>query len=48
MGKEFKTTLLLAFEQEETYLSKLMDMLEKLPKRNRRLSPGYFWEVVEL
>ncbi|XP_025789402.1 kinase suppressor of Ras 2 [Puma concolor] len=38
-----------AFEQEERpTFTKLMDMLEKLPKRNRRLShPGHFWKSAE-
>ncbi|OWK13886.1 hypothetical protein Celaphus_00000301, partial [Cervus elaphus hippelaphus] len=48
MGKEISDILLFcwAFEQEERpTFTKLMDMLEKLPKRNRRLShPGHFWK----
>ncbi|NWS10909.1 KSR2 Kinase, partial [Pachyramphus minor] len=38
-----------AYEQEERpTFTKLMDMLEKLPKRNRRLShPGHFWKSAE-
>ncbi|XP_008845670.1 kinase suppressor of Ras 2 isoform X2 [Nannospalax galili] len=52
MGKEISDILLFcwAFEQEERpTFSKLMDMLEKLPKRNRRLShPGHFWKSAEL
>ncbi|XP_062814796.1 kinase suppressor of Ras 2 isoform X3 [Anolis carolinensis] len=52
MGKEISDILLFcwAYEQDErpTFL-KLMEMLEKLPKRNRRLShPGHFWKSAEL
>ncbi|XP_045056430.1 kinase suppressor of Ras 2 isoform X2 [Desmodus rotundus] len=51
MGKEISDILLFcwAFEQEERpSFTKLMDMLEKLPKRNRRLShPGHFWKSAE-
>ncbi|XP_060641451.2 kinase suppressor of Ras 2 isoform X2 [Anolis sagrei] len=52
MGKEISDILLFcwAYEQAErpTFL-KLMEMLEKLPKRNRRLShPGHFWKSAEL
>lgn len=38
-----------AYEQEERpTFTKLMEMLEKLPKRNRRLShPGHFWKSAE-
>ena len=38
-----------AFKQEERpSFSKLVDLLEKLPKRNRRLShPGHFWKSAE-
>lgn len=38
-----------AYDQEERpTFTKLMDMLEKLPKRNRRLShPGHFWKSAE-
>ncbi|XP_044845517.1 kinase suppressor of Ras 2 isoform X2 [Mauremys mutica] len=51
MGKEISDILLFcwAYEQEErpTFI-KLMEMLEKLPKRNRRLShPGHFWKSAE-
>ncbi|XP_069849633.1 kinase suppressor of Ras 2 isoform X1 [Dipodomys merriami] len=52
LGKEISDILLFcwAFEQEERpTFTKLMDMLEKLPKRNRRLShPGHFWKSAEL
>ncbi|XP_061788459.1 kinase suppressor of Ras 2-like isoform X2 [Nerophis lumbriciformis] len=52
MGKEILDILLLcwAFQQEERpTFSKLVDLLEKLPKRNRRLShPGHFWKSAEL
>ncbi|XP_041079701.1 LOW QUALITY PROTEIN: kinase suppressor of Ras 2-like [Polyodon spathula] len=52
MGKEISDILIFcwAFEQEERLsFSKLMEMLEKLPKRNRRLShPGHFWKSAEL
>ncbi|NXO01024.1 KSR2 Kinase, partial [Rhinopomastus cyanomelas] len=51
MGKEISDILLFcwAYEQEERpSFTKLMDMLEKLPKRNRRLShPGHFWKSAE-
>ncbi|ELK37417.1 Kinase suppressor of Ras 2 [Myotis davidii] len=51
VGKEISDILLFcwAFEQEERpTFTKLMDMLEKLPKRNRRLShPGHFWKSAE-
>nr|XP_056715760.1 kinase suppressor of Ras 2 isoform X1 [Euleptes europaea] len=52
MGKEISDILIFcwAYEQEErpTFI-KLMEMLEKLPKRNRRLShPGHFWKSAEL
>ncbi|XP_006865527.1 PREDICTED: kinase suppressor of Ras 2 [Chrysochloris asiatica] len=51
MGKEISDILLFcwAFEQEERpTFTKLMDMLERLPKRNRRLShPGHFWKSAE-
>ncbi|XP_067377074.1 kinase suppressor of Ras 2 isoform X5 [Channa argus] len=52
MGKEISDILLLcwAFKQDERpSFSKLVDLLEKLPKRNRRLShPGHFWKSAEL
>ncbi|XP_073481763.1 kinase suppressor of Ras 2 isoform X1 [Aquarana catesbeiana] len=52
MGKEISDILLFcwAYEQEERpSFTKLMEMLEKLPKRNRRLShPGHFWKSAEL
>ncbi|XP_053135252.1 kinase suppressor of Ras 2 isoform X3 [Hemicordylus capensis] len=51
MGKEISDILLFcwAHEQEERpTFTKLMEMLEKLPKRNRRLShPGHFWKSAE-
>ncbi|KAJ8415336.1 hypothetical protein AAFF_G00423160 [Aldrovandia affinis] len=51
MGKEISDILLFcwAFEQEERpSFSKLVELLEKLPKRNRRLShPGHFWKSAE-
>ncbi|XP_039767122.1 kinase suppressor of Ras 2 [Ornithorhynchus anatinus] len=51
MGKEISDILLFcwAFEQEERpTFTKLMEMLDKLPKRNRRLShPGHFWKSAE-
>ncbi|XP_061321754.1 kinase suppressor of Ras 2 isoform X2 [Pezoporus flaviventris] len=51
MGKEISDILLFcwAYDQEERpTFTKLMDMLEKLPKRNRRLShPGHFWKSAE-
>lgn len=47
----FQDILLLcwAFKPEERpSFSKLVDLLEKLPKRNRRLShPGHFWKSAE-
>ncbi|KAE8635348.1 hypothetical protein XENTR_v10002590 [Xenopus tropicalis] len=52
MGKEISDILMFCwvFEQEERpTFTKLMEMLEKLPKRNRRLShPGHFWKSAEL
>ncbi|XP_015816024.3 kinase suppressor of Ras 2 isoform X3 [Nothobranchius furzeri] len=52
MGKEILDILLTcwAYKQEERpTFSKLVDLLEKLPKRNRRLShPGHFWKSAEL
>ncbi|XP_077417398.1 kinase suppressor of Ras 2 isoform X4 [Vanacampus margaritifer] len=51
MGKEILDILLLcwALEQDERpSFSKLVELLEKLPKRNRRLShPGHFWKSAE-
>ncbi|KAL4636086.1 kinase suppressor of Ras 2 isoform X1 [Arapaima gigas] len=51
MGKEISDILLFcwAFEQDERpSFSKLVELLEKLPKRNRRLShPGHFWKSAE-
>ncbi|KAM3826203.1 kinase suppressor of Ras 2 [Vipera latastei] len=51
MAKEISDILLFcwAYEQEERpTFTKLMEMLEKLPKRNRRLShPGHFWKSAE-
>uniref|UniRef100_A0A8D0ANB4 non-specific serine/threonine protein kinase n=1 Tax=Sander lucioperca TaxID=283035 RepID=A0A8D0ANB4_SANLU len=51
MGKEISDILLLcwAYKQEERpSFSMLVDLLEKLPKRNRRLShPGHFWKSAE-
>ncbi|XP_044304876.1 kinase suppressor of Ras 2 [Varanus komodoensis] len=51
MGKEISDILHFcwAYEQEERpTFTKLMEMLEKLPKRNRRLShPGHFWKSAE-
>ncbi|XP_062308095.1 kinase suppressor of Ras 2 [Osmerus eperlanus] len=51
MGREISDILLFcwAFEQEERpSFSKLVELLEKLPKRNRRLShPGHFWKSAE-
>ncbi|XP_054628451.1 kinase suppressor of Ras 2 isoform X2 [Dunckerocampus dactyliophorus] len=51
MGKEILDILLLcwAFQQDERpSFSKLVELLEKLPKRNRRLShPGHFWKSAE-
>ena len=35
-------------QEERPSFSKLVDLLEKLPKRNRRLShPGHFWKSAE-
>ncbi|XP_028851817.1 kinase suppressor of Ras 2 isoform X2 [Denticeps clupeoides] len=52
MGKEISDILLFcwAYEQEDRpTFSKLVELLEKLPKRNRRLShPGHFWKSAEL
>ncbi|XP_078409109.1 kinase suppressor of Ras 2-like [Cetorhinus maximus] len=51
VGKEISDILLFcwAYEQEERpSFSKIMELLEKLPKRNRRLShPGHFWKSAE-
>ncbi|XP_063050010.1 kinase suppressor of Ras 2 [Engraulis encrasicolus] len=51
MGKEISDILMFcwAHEQEERpSFSKLVELLEKLPKRNRRLShPGHFWKSAE-
>nr|XP_033809759.1 kinase suppressor of Ras 2 [Geotrypetes seraphini] len=51
MSKEISDILLFcwAYEQEERpSFTRLMEMLEKLPKRNRRLShPGHFWKSAE-
>ncbi|XP_032899002.1 kinase suppressor of Ras 2 [Amblyraja radiata] len=51
VGKEIVDILLFcwAYEQEERpSFSKIMELLEKLPKRNRRLShPGHFWKSAE-
>uniref|UniRef100_A0AAY4C7L7 non-specific serine/threonine protein kinase n=1 Tax=Denticeps clupeoides TaxID=299321 RepID=A0AAY4C7L7_9TELE len=51
MGKEISDILLFcwAYEQEDRpTFSKLVELLEKLPKRNRRLShPGHFWKSAE-
>ncbi|XP_076845981.1 kinase suppressor of Ras 2 isoform X1 [Brachyhypopomus gauderio] len=51
MGKEISDILLFCWshEQEERpSFSKLVELLEKLPKRNRRLShPGHFWKSAE-
>ncbi|XP_062399824.1 LOW QUALITY PROTEIN: kinase suppressor of Ras 2 [Sardina pilchardus] len=51
MGKEISDILMFcwASEQEERpSFSKLVELLEKLPKRNRRLShPGHFWKSAE-
>ncbi|XP_073696211.1 kinase suppressor of Ras 2 [Garra rufa] len=51
MGKEISDILLFcwAYEQEERpSFSKLVELLEKLPKRNRRLShPVHFWKSAE-
>ncbi|XP_075881913.1 kinase suppressor of Ras 2 isoform X2 [Nelusetta ayraudi] len=52
MGKEISDILLLCWAykpEERPSFSKLVDLLEKLPKRNRRLShPGHFWKSAEL
>ncbi|XP_053726630.1 kinase suppressor of Ras 2 isoform X2 [Synchiropus splendidus] len=52
MGKEISDILLLCWahtQEERPSFSKLVDLLEKLPKRNRRLShPGHFWKSAEL
>ncbi|XP_028270374.1 kinase suppressor of Ras 2 [Parambassis ranga] len=51
MGKEITDILLLCWAykpEERPSFSKLVDLLEKLPKRNRRLShPGHFWKSAE-
>ncbi|XP_059842922.1 kinase suppressor of Ras 2 [Hypanus sabinus] len=51
VGKEIADILIFcwAYEQEERpSFSKIMELLEKLPKRNRRLShPGHFWKSAE-
>ncbi|XP_067426489.1 kinase suppressor of Ras 2 [Thunnus thynnus] len=51
MGKEISDILLLCWahkQEERPSFSKLVDLLEKLPKRNRRLShPGHFWKSAE-
>uniref|UniRef100_A0A3P8VES9 non-specific serine/threonine protein kinase n=1 Tax=Cynoglossus semilaevis TaxID=244447 RepID=A0A3P8VES9_CYNSE len=51
MGKEISDILLLCWAykpEERPSFSKLVDLLEKLPKRNRRLShPGHFWKSAE-
>uniref|UniRef100_UPI00398E93B6 kinase suppressor of Ras 2 n=1 Tax=Pristiophorus japonicus TaxID=55135 RepID=UPI00398E93B6 len=51
VGKEISDILLFcwAYEQEERpSFSKIVELLEKLPKRNRRLShPGHFWKSAE-
>ncbi|KAI5613322.1 kinase suppressor of Ras 2 isoform X2 [Silurus asotus] len=51
MGKEISDILLFCWAQEpeeRPSFSKLMELLEKLPKRNRRLShPGHFWKSAE-
>lgn len=51
MGKEILDILLLCWAykpEERPSFSKLVDLLEKLPKRNRRLShPGHFWKSAE-
>ncbi|KAG7260686.1 hypothetical protein CRUP_021500, partial [Coryphaenoides rupestris] len=50
-GKEISDILLLCWahqQEERPSFSKLVDLLEKLPKRNRRLShPGHFWKSAE-
>ncbi|KAL3975423.1 mediator of RNA polymerase II transcription subunit 1 [Sarotherodon galilaeus] len=52
MGKEILDILLLCWAykpEERPSFSKLVDLLEKLPKRNRRLShPGHFWKSADL
>ncbi|CAL8295799.1 unnamed protein product, partial [Gadus morhua 'NCC'] len=52
MGKEISDIVLLCWasqQEERPSFSKLVDLLEKLPKRNRRLShPGHFWKSAEL
>ncbi|XP_032434157.1 kinase suppressor of Ras 2 isoform X1 [Xiphophorus hellerii] len=51
MGKEILDILLVCWAykpEERPSFSKLVDLLEKLPKRNRRLShPGHFWKSAE-
>ncbi|KAJ3603742.1 hypothetical protein NHX12_028483 [Muraenolepis orangiensis] len=51
MCKEISDILLLCWacqQDERPSFSKLVDLLEKLPKRNRRLShPGHFWKSAE-
>uniref|UniRef100_A0A8C4Z6G3 Kinase suppressor of ras 2 n=1 Tax=Gadus morhua TaxID=8049 RepID=A0A8C4Z6G3_GADMO len=51
MGKEISDIVLLCWasqQEERPSFSKLVDLLEKLPKRNRRLShPGHFWKSAE-
>ncbi|XP_047005688.1 kinase suppressor of Ras 2 [Ictalurus punctatus] len=51
MGKEISDILLFCWahkSDERPSFSKLMELLEKLPKRNRRLShPGHFWKSAE-
>ncbi|XP_060740227.1 kinase suppressor of Ras 2 isoform X1 [Tachysurus vachellii] len=51
MGKEISDILLFCWaheSEERPSFSKLMELLEKLPKRNRRLShPGHFWKSAE-
>ncbi|XP_054895537.1 kinase suppressor of Ras 2 isoform X1 [Poeciliopsis prolifica] len=51
MGKEILDILLMCWAykpEERPSFSKLVDLLEKLPKRNRRLShPGHFWKSAE-
>ncbi|MCJ8747075.1 hypothetical protein PDJAM_G00149170 [Pangasius djambal] len=52
MGKEISDILQFCWaheSEERPGFSKLMELLEKLPKRNRRLShPGHFWKSAEL
>ncbi|KAM9446274.1 kinase suppressor of Ras 2 isoform 1-T1 [Clarias gariepinus] len=52
MGKEISDILMFCWaheSDERPSFSKLMELLEKLPKRNRRLShPGHFWKSAEL